>query len=110
MESHKALKIFRNIFPNIKFSVKSVISDEIKTIFEENSEGISYPNLNVLENLNYLLAYLESELRYAKKKLSNIRRLYKNGEASIYEVQDHEFNVFEIEEEIEDIKLKLKSS
>lgn len=109
MESHKALKIFKNIFPNIKFSVKTVISEDIKSIFEENEENY-YPNLNVFENLEYLLIYLEAELKHAKKKLSKARRLYKNGETTIYDVQDHEFNVFEIEEEIEDIKLKLKSS
>jgi hypothetical protein len=109
MESDRVLEIFKKIFPNIKFSIKSVISDEIKSMFDENIESIQYPNLNVLENLNYLLIYLESELKYAKKKLSKVKKLYKNGEASIYEVQDHEFNVFELEEEIEYIKIKLKS-
>lgn len=107
MESHKALNIFKKIFPDIKFSLKSVISDEIKTVFEYNINTNNHNNLSVLENLEYLLIYLESELKHAKKKLSKIKRLYKKGEASIQEVNDNEIYVFEIEEEIEDIKHKL---
>jgi hypothetical protein len=60
------------------------------------------------EELYFLLRYLEKELGKAKKKLSRAIKLHKKGEVTIEEVQDHEFNVFELQNQIEDIRGRLK--
>lgn len=104
MAKNKALEVFREYFPNITFSIRAKVAEEIVKIFEEGDQVGLEPS----EELFFVLKYLEGELRLAKKKLTQTIKKYKRGECAIEEVQDHEFNVFEIEQDIEDIKEKIK--
>lgn len=103
MSSNKKIKLFKSLFVDFEFNVKRKASDEIEELFQ----GTPDTYLEKSEELYFLLRYLEKELGKAKRKLAKAIRQHKKGEASIEEVQDHEFNVFEIESQIEEIKTKL---
>jgi hypothetical protein len=102
MARSKAIKLLVNIFPESQFSIRTRIREEVKLLFNPETT-----HMEKSEELYFLLRYLEKELGKAKKKLSRTIRLHKKGEATIEEVQDHEFNVFEIQTQIEDIRSQL---
>lgn len=106
MEAFETLKILRENFPHIKFNLRHSVKETSKT----EIITIEQTQLNSLTNLSYLLSYLKSELLVAKRKLAETKNRYEKGLCTIFEVQDHEYNVFELENEIEDIKDKLKNS
>jgi hypothetical protein len=103
MAKNKSIELLRNIFPEIQFSIRTKIREEIRHTFDSEST-----HMEKSEELYFLLRYLEKELGKAKKKLSRAIKLHKKGEVTIEEVQDHEFNVFELQNQIEDIRGRLK--
>jgi len=104
MAKSKAIELLRKVFPEIQFSVRTKIREEIRHSFDIESSAY----LEKTEELYFALRYLEKELSKAKRKLSKAIKLHKKGEVTIEEVQDHEFNVFELENQIEDISNRIK--
>lgn len=105
MYKENLIVTLKELFPDIRFNIRPCINEEIKIIFDSASEDFSQYEYS--EHLYFVLRSLEDDLRKAKIKLSKIIKLHKNGELGIEEVQDHQFNVHELELEIKEILFKL---
>lgn len=107
MANENVILTLRKIFPDITFNIRTVINEDIKFIFDESTENHAF--MEPAEHLYFILKTLEHDLRKAKKKLAKVLKFFKIGEATIEEVQDCEFYVYDIELEIQDISARLNS-
>ena len=105
MAQGNVISTLKKLFPEINFNIRTRINEDLKYAFDSSSEG--YPTMEPHEHLYYVLRALEKDLRRAMKKLATARKLYKLGDVRIEEVQDHEFYVYELELQIEDVSNRL---
>jgi len=97
--------IFKRIFPNIRFIIRPIINEDFDDSLSSSSQ--EYPDMEPAEYLYFVLRALEHDLQKAKRKLSIAIKLHKLGELSIEEVQDHEMNVYDLEQEIQDVTSRI---
>jgi hypothetical protein len=105
MAKGNIVSTLKKLFPEINFNIRTRVNEDVKYAFDSSSAG--YPTMEPYEHLYFVLRSLEKDLRRASKKLSTARKQYKLGDIGIEEVQDHEFYVYELELQIEDVSNRL---
>lgn len=106
MATSDVLLALRNLFPMITFNVRTRINEDIQFIFQQDDYP-RMPRMEADEELYFVLRSLERDLYLANKKLKKLKHAHSLGDCSIEDLQDHQYYIFELEFQIEEIMNRL---